>query len=80
MLSTQRYTSTMDKWDALDPCKQTWPTWKTMFKDAEKKEKIRKQATGGKYQFGAAHRAAEDATVPGAPPGAPLLERPNEIL
>ena len=47
MLLTQQYISTMDKWDALEPREQTWSTWKTMFKDAEKKEKIRKQDTGG---------------------------------
>ena len=72
MLKTQRYTSTMDKWDALAPHEQIWSTWKTMFKDAENKEKIRMQATGGKDQFGAAHRAAEDEAVPVAPPSAPL--------
>ena len=71
MLKTQRYTSTMDKWDALAPHEQIWSTWKTMFKDAENKEKIRMQATGGKDQFGAAHRAAEDEAVPVAPPSAP---------
>ena len=48
MLSTQQYTFTMDKWDVLEPCEQTWSTWKTMFKDAEKKEKIHTQATDGK--------------------------------
>jgi hypothetical protein len=63
----------MDKWDALKPSEQTWVTWKKMFKEAEKKEKICKQATGGKDQFGAAHHVAGDDLVPGAPPGAPPM-------
>ena len=75
MLKTQRYTSTMDKWDALDPRKQTWSAWNTMFKDAEKKEKICTHATGGKDQFGAAHRAAED--TPMCPP---LWQGPRRFL
>ena len=48
MLSTQQYPLTMDKWGALESSEQTWATWKKMFKEVEKKEKICKQATGGK--------------------------------
>ena len=78
MLSTQQYPLTMDKWDVLEPSEQTWSTWKTMFKDAEKKEKIHKQATGRKDQFGAAHCATGEDVVMGAAPGSSPWAKPKE--
>jgi hypothetical protein len=70
----------MDKWDALEPSEQTWATWKKMFKYAEKEEKIRKQATGGKDQFGAAHCVTGDNLVPDTPPAPPMGKTQGESL
>ena len=69
MLSTQQFETTNEKWEDLLPEEKTWALWKKMYKSAESKAKVRHIATGGKDQFGAAHRAQE--RPPPAPSGAP---------
>jgi hypothetical protein len=53
----------MDKWEVLEPKLQMWSTPKTMFKTAERKEKIYKQATNMKDQFGATQHTGTQGVV-----------------
>jgi hypothetical protein len=53
MLSTQQFPRTNDEYEALDVANKTWPTWKTMYKKAQGKERVRVKAVGGKSSFGA---------------------------
>ena len=46
MLKTGAHPRTTDKWEDLDAAAQTWNAWKTAYKTANMKERVRRLATG----------------------------------
>ena len=54
-------------WEELDVRQHTWTTWKTTYRVAAKKEKIKREADREKYQFGATYNAIQQPapTQPG---------------
>ena len=49
MLSIERYPKTNDDWEDLDKTEHTWPKWKTMYRDADNKAKMKKKARGAQF-------------------------------
>ena len=64
LYSTEQFPRATEKWEDMDESKKTWGAWKTLYKVAEAKEKVRIQAAGGKDQFGAAHLSGEGHLTP----------------
>ena len=56
MLSTEHLPRADENWEDL-PKKMFWTDWKNLYKAADRKAKVKKQAVGGQYQFGTAHSA-----------------------
>ena len=46
MLKTGAHPCTTDKWEDLDASTQTWDAWKTAYKTADMKERVRRFSTG----------------------------------
>lgn len=59
MLSTEQFPRANDEWEDLDPSERTWMRWKTVYKVAAKKAKVKKQAAEGQDRFGRAHAATD---------------------
>ena len=49
MLSTERYPNTHDDWEDLDKTERTCPKWKTTFRDADNKAKVKKKARSAQF-------------------------------
>ena len=64
MLSTERYPRVDNSWEDLPKKDFFWPDWKNLYKSADRKAKVKKQAMGGQDQFGAAHGALRQAPEP----------------
>ena len=49
MLATERYPKANDDWEDLDKPQRTWATWKTMYRAADLKAKIKKKARHAQF-------------------------------
>ena len=52
MLRTQQFPRVNDKWEDLSRTGKTWSRWKTMYKQAQAKARVKKLAAEGQDQFG----------------------------
>ena len=52
LLKDGRFARTSDEWENLSPQQKTWDAWKTMYKAAQGKERVRVKAAGGTNAFG----------------------------
>ena len=57
MLNSQQFPRTNDEWEDLPADQKTWDGWKTLYKAAQGKERVRKLAAGGSESFGGANSA-----------------------
>ena len=64
LYSTEQFPRATEKWEDMSESEKTWAKWKSLYKSAEAKEKVRLQATGGKDQFGVAHYSGKGNLVP----------------
>ena len=64
LYSTKQFPRATEKWEDMSESARTWAGWKSLYKSAEAKEKVRLQATGGKDQFGEAHYSGKGNLVP----------------
>lgn len=76
MLSSERHPRTNDDWENLSKTERTWPKWKTMYRDADNKAKVKKKARGAQFG-GLANRTtppaqANVANVANAPKKEPV--------
>ena len=55
LYSTEQFPRATEKWEDMSESEKMWAKWKSLYKAAKAKEKVRLQATCGKDQFGAAH-------------------------
>ena len=53
MLKMGAHPRTTDKWEDIDASAQTWDAWKTAYKTADMKERVRRLATGENAPHGA---------------------------
>ena len=49
MVSTERYPKTNNDWEDLSKTERTWPKWKTMYRDANNKAKVKKKACDAQF-------------------------------
>jgi len=69
MLSTQQFPKTTSDYEDLPPTQKNWPTWKTMYKAAQGKERVRAKAAGGKDSFGGSNAGSANAATNNTPTG-----------
>ena len=62
MLSTERSPKTNDDWEDLSKTERTWAKWKTMYRNADNKAKVKKKACGAQFG-GLANKTALTAQV-----------------
>jgi len=62
MLSTERFPKTNDDWEDLPKAERTWARWKTMYRKADNKDKVKKKARDAQFG-GLAKSTALSATV-----------------
>ncbi len=61
LLKDGRFARTSDEWENLSPQQKTWDAWKTMYKAAQGKERVRVKAAGGTNAFGGNNEGANAA-------------------
>ena len=61
MLSMERLPWADESWEELPKNKTYWSAWEKLYKAADRKAKVKKQAVGGQDQSGAAHGALRQA-------------------
>ena len=49
MLSTERFSKANNDWEDLPKKERTWAKWKTMYRDADNKTKVKKKARGAQF-------------------------------
>ena len=54
MTASQRLPTIDEKWEDLDKSLQTWDKWKGIWKKSDKQAMVKRQAAGGRNQFGGA--------------------------
>ena len=64
VLSTERSPKTNNDWEDLSKTERTWPEWKTMYRDADNKVKVKKKACGDQFG-GLANKTALTAQANG---------------
>ena len=62
MFKTGAHPCTTDKWEDLDVSAQTWNTWKTAYKTADMKERVRRLAMGDNAARGSLQQAVTPPT------------------
>ena len=67
-LKDNRFPRTSEDWEDLPSNQKTWATWKTMYKAAQGRERIRVKAAGGTNSFGGNNEGGANAAV--EPPNA----------
>ena len=58
MLTTKSFPRTNNNWEDRVESDKTWANWKTAYKKANAKARIKSQANKGSIKFGAANSAA----------------------
>ena len=64
MLLTEHLPGADERWKDLLKKEMFWLSWKKLYKAAERKAKVKKQAVGVQDQFGTAHGALRQAPEP----------------
>ena len=67
-LKDNRFPRTSEDWEDLPSNQKTWDTWKTMYKAAQGRERIRVKAAGGTNSFGGSNEGSANAASAGEPP------------
>ena len=62
-LKDNRFPRTSEDWEDLPSNRKTWATWKTMYKAAQGRERIRVKAAGGTNSFGGNNEGGANAAV-----------------
>ena len=52
MISSKQPPRTTEEWEDVPPVEKHWKTWKSMYKAAQGRERVRSKAGGGKNSFG----------------------------
>ena len=63
MLTTERYPRTKDDWEDRAKENKTWSDWRTAYKRAYGKARVKAQATEGSEKFGTANAAKRVLTT-----------------
>ena len=63
MLTSERFTRANDNWEDRVERNKTWSQWKTAYKRAHAKARVKSQANNGSVKFGAANSAARQETA-----------------
>ena len=63
MLTSERFSHANDDWEELMESDKTWSQWKTAYKRAHAKARVKAQANDGSVKFGAANSAARQETA-----------------
>ena len=63
MITTESYPQANDDWEDIAKDEKTWDHWKTCYKKAHAKARIKAQADKGTDKFGAANAAERDLGV-----------------
>ena len=58
MLTSERFPRTNDDWEERAEREKTWLQWKSAYKQAHAKARVKAQANDGSVKFGAANSAA----------------------
>ena len=64
MISTERFPCDEKIWKELSKENKDWAAWKNLYKAADQKVNVNKQAVGGQYQLGEAHVALKQSPSP----------------
>ena len=66
MITSERFLRANGDWEESAERKKTWSQWKTAYKRAHAKARVKAQANDGSVKFGAAHSASrqENANPP----------------
>ena len=63
MLTSKRFLRTNNNWEELVECDKTWSQWKTAYKRAHAKARVKAQANNDSVKFGAANSSASQETA-----------------
>ena len=63
MLTSKRFPRAKDYWEDRAEHNKTWAKWKTAYKQAHAKARVKAQANDGSVKFGAANSAARQETA-----------------
>ena len=61
MIADGRFPRTTEEWEDLPAADKTWKKWKTMYKAAQGKERVRAKAAGGSTSFGGNNEGGANA-------------------
>jgi len=65
MIADGRFPRTTEEWEDLPATDKTWKKWKTMYKAAQGKERVRAKAAGGSDSFGGNNEGGANAVLAG---------------
>ena len=63
MLSSQKLPHTTEEWEDVPPVDKHWKKWKSMYKAAQGRERVRSKAGGSKNSFGGVNAGSANTTA-----------------